>query len=513
MVSQKMIKSEKLPTETQSYDLNIVDPGIIKNAYPIMSENIPTKTRSYGVKYQNDSALKTKSDACANICSESGIAKNKNEMKSWEMFYDTVSSKLISSGSCVVEEPNVTYTEKQCKSEPCEYSANDFSIAEINKKIKSEENSYISYQSTHNERKSEGIPYKGVPSGYNSSDSRIVEILNVAYSDSVLNTSDPCEHLASEFTIAAMQDEIKSEDVCCKAEPYDNSISKTQELSHTEEKHHKCDLCDYSTTISRHLKKHTETHSGKRKKHTETHSGKKKKQSKTHSGKRKKHTETHSGKKKKHTETHSGKKKKHTETHSGKRQKHTETHSGKTNKHTETHSGKRKKHTETHSGKRKKHTETHSGKKNYKCDLCGYSSKLFGSLETHKLIHSGECDLCDYSATTSAALKTHQRIHRGEKLHTCDVCHYSTTQSGSFKIHKLKHTAERPYKCKQCEFSTAQSCNLKRHIKRVHSTDGIGHKVHKCGACDYKTTNVGHMRNHKMMHSGEKPYSCTVLQS
>ena len=60
-------------------------------------------------------------------------------------------------------------------------------------------------------------------------------------------------------------------------------------------------------------------------------------------------------------------------------------------------------------------------------------------------------------------------------------------------------------KCNQCEFAFAQVGDLRRHLK-MHS----GEKSNKCNQCDFASSYSSALRAHLKTHSGEKPNKCNV---
>ena len=116
-----------------------------------------------------------------------------------------------------------------------------------------------------------------------------------------------------------------------------------------------------------------------------------------------------------------------------------------------------------------------------------------------------KCDVCRYSTVSSSLLKRHKMQHTGEKPYKCDVCSYKTTRSNLLAEHQERHTGEKSYLCDVCSYSTFSSSNL-----RVHKRKHTGEKLYTCDVCSYSTSRLSNLAEHKARHTGEKPYKCDV---
>ncbi|KAK8375802.1 hypothetical protein O3P69_008509 [Scylla paramamosain] len=66
----------------------------------------------------------------------------------------------------------------------------------------------------------------------------------------------------------------------------------------------------------------------------------------------------------------------------------------------------------------------------------------------------------------------------------CDQCSYKARDSTNLRRHKRIHTGEKPYSCSLCGYRSTQSNNVKAHIKRIHG----GWGPHVAGGQDTSET-------------------------
>ena len=85
----------------------------------------------------------------------------------------------------------------------------------------------------------------------------------------------------------------------------------------------------------------------------------------------------------------------------------------------------------------------------------------------------------------------------------CEDCHYQTKKLQHFKQHRIIHTGEKPYSCEKCAYKTARKSYLKEH-ERTHSAV----KPFACNQCSYTTAYKGNLKVHDRIHSGVKPFAC-----
>ncbi|XP_018594543.2 zinc finger protein 507 [Scleropages formosus] len=145
------------------------------------------------------------------------------------------------------------------------------------------------------------------------------------------------------------------------------------------------------------------------------------------------------------------------------------------------------------------------------------------------------CRLCRYTSGNKGYIKQHLRVHRQRQPYQCPICDLVASDSKDLENHMINHCKTRMYHCKQCSETFYYKSHLRSHEREQHGLADTGatlmplsetavvdeskekdadedsssvQKIFKCDMCDYTSSTYVGVRNHRRIHTSDKPYRC-----
>ncbi|XP_069364313.1 zinc finger protein 678-like isoform X1 [Maniola hyperantus] len=185
----------------------------------------------------------------------------------------------------------------------------------------------------------------------------------------------------------------------------------------------------------------------------------------------------------------------------------------------------------------------------HKCDTCGKTFAFKNTLNKHVQIHAApqpteQCTVCGKMVRRDG-MRAHARIHGSRATFHCVACDKRFVSRDSYEKH-LKYSSRhattdvRKYKCTMCDkgFRTATALSdhvnynhmgktqhkcpichkalatrrcVTRHVSRAHLgiKEKSGDKI-LCQTCGKAFRDTKCLREHELIHTGEKPLSCDL---
>ncbi|XP_071050488.1 oocyte zinc finger protein XlCOF6-like isoform X10 [Onthophagus taurus] len=150
----------------------------------------------------------------------------------------------------------------------------------------------------------------------------------------------------------------------------------------------------------------------------------------------------------------------------------------------------------------------------YQCKECGKSFTDKNYLKKHAVTHKEDyvpnifkCTVCDKSMTSKHYFLRHVASHsnpNGTSV-ACEVCGKTVATKSSLRDHMMIHTGEKPFKCKVCGKMFNKTRLLKIHI-RIHTKE----KPYVCDICGKAFSHRPALSTHNRVHTGERRFVCVI---
>lgn len=181
-------------------------------------------------------------------------------------------------------------------------------------------------------------------------------------------------------------------------------------------------------------------------------------------------------------------------------------------------------------------TELEENPEAKKCKTCGALYLNEKSLKLHERRNacqqtSYECDVCKKIFTDQKLFTEHTTTHPQQLIqeeeaitksdeipqsndpdrkYPCDLCPKAFKMLSTLKDHRRVHTGDKPFTCSICNRGFSQNTNLKQHLRRHTQV-----KPYKCTfeKCKASFVSKGELDSHSRKHSGEHPFACDQCES
>jgi KRAB domain-containing zinc finger protein len=136
----------------------------------------------------------------------------------------------------------------------------------------------------------------------------------------------------------------------------------------------------------------------------------------------------------------------------------------------------------------------------FTCDYCGKTYFSRPQLKNHIIwihmdVRPHQCQWCGKRFYTPARLAEHCIVHTRERNFSCDICGAKLVSKMAAVYHRRRHTGEKPYECEDCGEAFISASRRLEHAKRRH---GKGPKL-QCLQCP-----ASFVRGHELKRHMEK---------